>query len=387
MRKKIIYGVCMLGLVALVATSCKKNEEKADSFAASYGTLEAVSIDDDDRAYINPTNNYTFWETGDKIKVFNFENGRSAIYQTEANGVNVGQFVNNGVYGPIGNASEYYSFYPADMAMDPFVFENGVGYQKFTLGATQYVHPLGNPAYSQDFTFGGVSIPQAAKSEVRNGSYFLQHHLIFGVAKFLVRCGQNPYVDSDTCNPMRYVKRIRVTDNHFNLYGTVTMKPNMIDAGELTAMMDRLKNYGLEDPQYKAKWQSYVINELGYSAEGYGKTIEFDYSAMNNGDGIMMTTNTLLELPVCLRPGAFVNGFTLEMDILDVDGEKTLHFPYKEEMNLTFNDYVPADWSNPDHHRMVMEPKKIKKFNLNPGNNNYIDEYINAMYRRDNNIQ
>lgn len=367
----------MLGLVALVATSCKKNEEKADSFAASFGTLEAVSIDDDDRAYIQPSTKKTLWEAGDKIKMFNFENGRSAIYQTEAHGVNVATFTNNGEYGPIGYAPYYYAFYPAEMATAPF---DGT-YQTFTLDPIQYVHTIGDA--TTEFTIGFNSIPQAAKSEPNNPNYF-EHKIIFGIAQFNVKCSTNPYIPGDTT--YRYVRRIRVTDNHFNLQGTVTMKPNKIDAGELSAMMARLKNYGLEDSQYLAKWQSYVIDELGYSAIGGGKTLEYDFTAMNNGKGVKLGARNDAELWVCLRPGAFVNGFTLEMDILDYDGEKTLTFP-QTDPTLTFeNDYVPADWSNPTHHRMVMEPSTIKRFNLNNANQNFIDDYINAIYRKDNNI-
>jgi hypothetical protein len=379
MRKKIIYGVCMLGLVALVATSCKKNEEKADSFAASFGTLEAVSIDEDDRAYIDPVTSKTFWEAEDKIKIFNFENGRSAIYQTEANGVNVAPFVNNGEYGPIGYAPYYYAFYPADMARELF---DGT-YQEFTLDATQIVHPLGNA--TTGYTYGYKSIPQAAKSTIERPNYF-QHKIIFGIARFKMRCGQNPYVNPTAVDPTRYVQRIRVTDNYFNLHGTVRMKPNMIDPDELSDMMDLLKNNGVNDPVYRAKWQSYVIDELGYSANGAGKTIEYDYTLLNGGKGVLLSNAYNADLWVCLRPGAFVNGFTIEVDILDCDGVKTLTFP-NTDATLTFeNDYVPADWSNPDHHRMVMEPSKIKGFNFNPANNNFVDDHINAIYRRDNNI-
>lgn len=384
MRKKIIYGVCMLGLVALVATSCKKNEENADSFSASFGTLEAVSIDEDDRAYIDPVTSKTFWQAEDKIKIFNFENGRSAIYQTEANGVNTASFTNNGEYGPIGYAPYYYAFYPAEMATAAF---DGT-YQEFTLDALQEVIPLGNATTS--YTYGFKSIPQAAQSTIQKPHDF-QHKIIFGIARFKMRCGQNPYyVQGSGADPTRYVQRIRVTDNYFNLHGTVTMKPNKIDADKLSEMMAALKSNGVNDPEFKAKWQSYVINELGYSANGGGKTIEYDYTSMNDQKGIALGTAYDADLWVCLRPGAFVNGFTVEVDILDMDGVKTLTFPNTDNtlnFPISIGGYEPADWSNPGHHRMVMEPRKVKSFNFNPNNSNYIDDHINAIYRRDNNIQ
>ena len=78
MKKKIFYGICMLGLVALVATSCKKKEGTTNSFGATHGALQAVDIDGE-RAYLDPETYLTMWDDGDAIKVFNFEMGNEAI--------------------------------------------------------------------------------------------------------------------------------------------------------------------------------------------------------------------------------------------------------------------------------------------------------------------
>lgn len=344
MRKKIIYGVCMLGLVALVATSCKKNEEKANSFSASFGTLEEVSIDGDDRAYIHI---YTVngkeihearWQAGDQIKIYNCENGNAGIFQTETEQpANVAYFFNTGP--SIGYASEYYAFYPADMVRGGWDGE----YQTFTLAETQHVYPRGS-GNSNTYTVSGISIPQAAKKAYSDPIY--EHKIIFGLAYFLVKCDNADDGDGEP----RYVEKIVVEDNHFNLHGTVTLRPNKIWPDTLSAMMTRLKAGGVNDPQYKRLWNEYVINELGYSAHGEGRTLTMDYrnSALNGGMGVLLGMQQDQRLPICLRPGAFAYGFTLKIYVRDGENLKI----------------IPITKWNGENRNMAAEPGKIKKFNV-----------------------
>lgn len=348
MRKKIIYGVCMLGLVALVATSCKKNEEKANSFSASFGTLEEVSIDGDDRAYIHIYTvngkeiHETRWQAGDQIKIYNCENGNAGIFQTETEQpANVAQFFNTGP--SIGYASEYYAFYPAGMARTE---EGGDGwdgeYQTFTLDPIQFVYPRGTTA--NNYTVSGFSIPQAAKKAYSDPIY--EHKIIFGLAYFKVKCDGADNGDGEA----RYVEKIEVTDNHFNLHGTVTLRPNKIWPDTLSAMMTRLKAGGVNDPQYKRLWNEYVINELGYSAQGRGRTLVMDYRnpTLNGGKGVQLGIQQDQRLPICLRPGAFAYGFTLTIYVRDGQDVKP----------ITINKW------NGENRNMAAEPGKIKNFNV-----------------------
>jgi len=350
MRKKIIYGVCMLGLVALVATSCKKNEENANSFSASFGTLQEVSIDGDDRAYIysytvngKPVHE-TRWQYGDQIKIFNCENGNAAIFHTETDHpANVAHFFNTGP--SIGYASEYYAFYPAEMAKDSLGGDGWDGeYQTFTLDPVQYIYPRGIDG--SQYTVSGFSIPQAAKKAYSDPIY--KHQIIFGMAWFMVTCDA---ADEGDGVP-RYVEKIEVTDNHFNLHGTVKLRPNKINPDKLQQMMNHLKAGGVNDPDYKQKWNEYVIGELGYSAQGRGRTLVMDYrnNALNDGKGVKLAGfgNNETRLPICLRPGAFAYGFTLTIWVNDGGNMKPI---------------IINKW-NGENRNMAAEPGKLKRFNV-----------------------
>ena len=307
MRKRIFYGICMLSLVALVATSCKKKEQTTNSFSATHGTIQAVEIDGE-RAYLDPETYLTVWDEGDQIKVFNFENGNEAVFQIEElGGGTTAYFVNQG--DDIGYASGYYAFYPAEMVQSDF---DGV-YQKFVLDPIQYVRSLDEDDYS--YTMQDISLPQAAYTTYEQNHYYFK--IIFGVANFKVTCGPKN-------GKARYVQKIVVKDNHFNLCGEVTLKPNKIDEVKLTDMINYLRSGN--DAQYAQKWSEYVISHegdgLGYSAIGGGKELTYDFSSMNGGKGVGLNAVDVRSLMVGLRPGAFAYGFTVDIYVYDnYDGQ------------------------------------------------------------------
>jgi hypothetical protein len=333
MRKKIFYGICMLGLVALVATSCKKKEGTTNSFGATHGAFQVVNIDDE-RAYIDPETYLTMWEDGDQFKVFNFENGRFAIFQVEegAGGANQSHFVNQGE--DIGYASGYYAFYPAEMVQSDF---DGV-YQKFVLDDIQYVHGIDSYTYALQ----NISIPQAAYTTYAENHY--NFNIVFGVANFLVKCSPG------TGGVTRYVEKIVVEDNHFNLCGEVTLKPNKIDATKLSQLMGYLKTSN--DEMFAQKWSEYVISHegdgLGYSAIGGGKVLTYDFTSMNGGKGIALNGMDARSLMIGLRPGAFAYGFTLKIYVRD-----------GEDMKI-----IPIEKYNYENRLFVAEPGVLKTFNV-----------------------
>ena len=344
MKKRIFYGICMLGLVALVATSCKKKEETANSFGATHGTFEAID-DDSERAYINPRTYLTIWDEGDQIKVFNFQKGRSAIFQVENAGANTCHFVNQG--DDIGYAPLYYAFYPAEMAEGSF---DGV-YQTFKLEDTQEVRAFDNEG--QTYGLQTISIPQAAKTTYQQNHYYF--NIIFGIARFKM-----------ICEPLnggsRYVQKIVVRDKHFNLHGTVTLKPDKIDPTKLNELMDYL--IAGDDEEYAQKWSEYVISHegdgLGYSAIGGGKELTYDFTGLNNvGHGVALNAVDERSLMVGLRPGALAYGFYLDVYVYDnSDGQVK---------KITISDYA-----NPQNRDYTIKPAKIKTFNLD------ITDWVNA---------
>jgi len=342
MRKKIIYGVCMLGLVALVSTSCKKNEDNTKSFAANFGALQAVSIDGDERAYFDPETLLTYWQAGDQVKVYNFENGRAAIYQTQDAGLNTGRFVST--EGAIGSASGYYAFYPAEMAEDDF---DGT-YQTFTLGPIQRALPMDSDYES--YAMQSISIPQAAYTTAQDAHFYM--NIIFGMARFRVKCHPAPGETPGTFGQARYIQKIVVKDNHFNLHGTVRLKPNKINPTLLDQMMTRLIAGGVDDMQYKDMWDDYVVSHvgegLGYSAIGGGKELTYDYSTLNDGKGVKLSNAHDMFLWVGLRPGAFAYGFTVDLYVWDNGVTKIIPF---------------TKWENPKY-AMAARPGIVNTFNI-----------------------
>lgn len=336
MKKKIFYGICMLGLVALVATSCKKKEETTNSFRATHGVFQAVDVEGE-RAYIDLETYLTIWDDGDQIKVFNFEKAKQAIFTVEAGGGggNETYFVNQGE--DIGYASGYYAFYPAQMAATDF---DGV-YQKFVLDPIQYVRSLDEDDYT--YTIQDISIPQAAYTTYQENHYYF--NIVFGLGNFKLTCGPKN-------GKARYVQKIVVKDNHFNLCGEVTLKPNKIDGTKLTEMINYLRSG--DDAQYAQKWSEYVISHegdgLGYSAIGGGKELTYDYSSMNGGKGVALNAVDTRSLMVGLRPGAFAYGFTIDLYIYDnYDGQVK---------KITIDKY------NNENRLYAIRPATITNFNI-----------------------
>ena len=341
MKKKIIYGICMMSLVALVATSCKKKEDTAMKFTAE---IMAVEDGDNDRAYLDPNSKLTYWNAGDELKVYNINENdyRQSITQIYTVNMTV-----NGISsitgGAMGNADVYYAFYPAEMAEDSLLEGN---YQKFVIPDFQPM--VTNPSGS--WTVGGTSLPMAATATRQDPTFHFQH--IFGVARFKLTCQGD--TDPDITDPnarLRYLKQLVITDNHFHLSGTVTLKPHKLNVQKLQDIMTAFK--GGQELQDIADYNDYVLshtgNGLGYSATGGSNTITYDFSNLNGGKGLQMNSDydQYANVLVGLRPGALAYGFTLTATI-GQDG-------------MDDYDVVISNWVEKEDSK-VIEPNKIKAF-------------------------
>ena len=108
MKKTLrIMGLCALA-VALLATSCKKEERKlTNSF-----TAELTQPVSDSKTHIgnyNGSSNYLLWNSGDQIKVFNAE-GSAYLFSTTNSNVPVATFTSNA---NLDEEAAYCAFYPA----------------------------------------------------------------------------------------------------------------------------------------------------------------------------------------------------------------------------------------------------------------------------------
>lgn len=337
MKKKIVYGICMMALVALVATSCKKKEEKV-SFSAEIGLLQA---DDAERAYINPVNFATYWQGNEQIKMYNINESDwtksvTQIYQINDAGSSFSTTSGSG----IGYNTRYYAFCPASMAADDLLEGN---YQRFEILDNQ---PLfANPAEPGMYmvTVSGTSLPMAGTCTYDNPVVNFQH--IFGIVGFRFIC------DPEIVNNVPKYRRLNsmtITDPNMNLSGYVTLKPHKIKSNYLDEIMTAYKTSNLDFDQI-GRYQSYVLSHegegLGYSAEGGGHTISYD---LEEAGGLQWNPNTpYVTVYVAMRPGALGNGFTVSLDVFqEGKGIRTVDIDF------------PADRTK------VMEPNRIKPYTV-----------------------
>ena len=334
MKKKIIYSICMMALVAMVATSCKK--EKETSFGAEIITL---NVDNSERAYINPINFSTKWAGNEQVKVYNINEDDwtksiTQIYQVVQSGGSYSDFQGSG----IGYNTKYYAFCPAEMAQDSLMAGN---YQKFDI--LDYQPLFANPTEPGQYmaTVSGTSLPMAGECTYENPVY--QFHHIFGIVGFRIEC--RPTMVNNVPK-FRKLESMVITDPHMYLSGTVTLKPHKINMGYLTQIMEAYKA-GQEFANID-RYQSYVLSHtgegLGYSATGLGHTITYDVS---ESGGIQWNNynNNTITIYVAMRPGALGKGFNVSFDITqEGSGTRTIDIDF------------PADRSK------VMEPHSIKPY-------------------------
>lgn len=145
MKIRFIFGLAML---MTVAGSCKKNEEKeTNSFTAS------IEVDESSKTSLN--GNKVFWETGDKIMVYN--DNASHVYTLSGNGpTQLGTFTTTGGLQP--TTSSYWGVYPYNSCTalnrgnDQFTFSFNASSQPYTSsGFADELNPMAgkntNPSY------------------------------------------------------------------------------------------------------------------------------------------------------------------------------------------------------------------------------------------------
>jgi hypothetical protein len=338
MKKKIIYGICMMALVAVVATSCKKKEE-AVSFTAEIAILQDG---DGDRMYINPVTYVTKWAGNEQVKIYNINDANP-----EASVTQVYQVTQAGASSPIvgsgiGYNSTYYAFCPAEMATADL--EDG-NYQVFEIMDNQplFVNPTEPGQYL--VTVSGTSLPMAATCSYSNPYFPFKH--IFGIVRFRFKC--DPYTEDGSFPKYRKLESMTIEDPYMNLSGSVKLKPHKINETYLSEIMEAYKA-GQEFANID-RYQSYVLSHtgegLGYSAEGGGHTITYDLTDLG---GIQFRPDVeYVTVLVGIRPGALAKGFNVSLDIHEEGAD-----PAIRTINLEF----PAKRSK------VMEPNTVKGYTM-----------------------
>lgn len=299
--KKIVTSICMVAVVALAFTSCKK-KENSQAFAFNHSVEQLVSDEGSlEKAYVD--DNFTFqFEVNDHVEIFNIgdntgANSSCGLYKVDNNMIL--QPTGSGAATPTTNGN-YYAFYPGDNVTigSEFYNENRA---TFRLDPTQtcQVNADGKPMVPAGALY------MAAKDETATSitQSFFNFKNICGVLslKFYSPSGKT-------------VKSIAITDKTFNLVGDVTLKIHEVDPVYMTTLF---RNYN-DSPEYLAELNAYK-SRLGYQISGdVRNTVVLDCST---GGGVQLgqTKEDATRFFIVLRPLALLNGCDIVITFDDDD--------------------------------------------------------------------
>jgi hypothetical protein len=323
---KFAKVMCMIAVVALAFTSCKKKENE-QGVIRNVTTQEFVEVYDGEdggaKAYID--GNRMKFESGDMFELIAYGSGTKdhqtykyyeglGYWDVEPQGT---PYINN-----IGG-SYWYAFYPA-ANVKTIDLSGDHARATFTLSDKQTYRP-GNIVPEN-------ALYMACKDDTHNtlGGIQLNFENICGIM-----CLQ---LYSST--GMRKVKSIEITDHAFNIVGDVSCNIDQIVSGTLQSWCENYEYSDANNAQLYQDLQTYFGYESGTNAK---RTIILDCN--NGGNGVALGTDaaSATKFYIVMRPLALIKG-----------------------VDITVKFTSGPDWeiSSPQDNRIM--PNVIK--NLNPRN-------------------
>jgi len=292
--KKLLRGICLMGVVALLATSCNKNKTQSMVYHGySYDPtfeVEAGDIEEAGRAYIDDTYRVKF-EQGDQVMLYNVDsetpaNSEFGMYEVEADSYQPTLVaVGTGISDEMKTAK--YAFYPGENVTVDATLLGNENRSKFTLATTQeYMEGRIAP--------GTLYMAAKIDNEDETGNNFAFRNICgVLVMKFYTTSGKT-------------IEKIELTDNNRNLTGDVTLKVDEVDPGR---MMELFRNY----PNNEAAVADYM-EQVGYAVENAGNVL-----TLNCGNGAVLGTTSAeaTTFYFVLRPLALMNGFDMVITFTD----------------------------------------------------------------------
>ena len=320
---RIFCMACLVGAMAFVASSCKKQEEKSATNINLPGFEEVVGdVNETDRAYLDFTDGNKFkWNNNDEIMVYNLNESdgtktEKAIYATDGNAEGKTNSIfhyNRGTQftTPQGH---YFMFYPVSKVATGTDGLDKDNYETFTVAATQNYTLDANDNPVLDPTSMGMACEVGSLNE----SFTLKH--IFGVCRLRLK-------------GVKAVERIEIEDNSFGLAGNVSMKLHEVNMNTFSEMMN---NYllanpdGTLNPSFVSQWNSYRTT-LGYNVSNVSKKITLNCitDATPTGVQLVKTAQTLFYFGV--RPGAFIRGFKATVYFTDNTSVEVNNYNYPKD--------------------------------------------------------
>ena len=297
--KKVIRCLCMIALVALTVTSCKKNETKT-TFTAR--TQKLVYEGETNRAFIGD-DEYVHFETGDVCMVYNINNtnpsrSHCATYEALETG-SVVTFQNCGLGEIAGEKMDaFYAYYPGGYGKMWTELGQGENKTKFTIDPEQ--------DYRKDATSGQLltplhDFPMFAKVDnvAQLGDADFDFMNIFGVLQLQLFDPNGPTV----------VKKIEITDNTFALTGQVEVNIPAF-GNNYDEFISAVDNYNSNPNQWNA-WK----NSVGLNMTNQGNTITLNLPEEGVQIGTTQATSTSFE--IVLRPLALSQGCSIKLTFAD----------------------------------------------------------------------
>lgn len=367
---RIIGAICMMALLTVVSTSCKKDQDAAGTEVIT-AEVETFGVEGE-RAYIDPEDNYNFWwHPQDYVRVFNLssvvneqgftdESTTSVFYKYNPTGVSKQARFRGPSVGSKKNLG-YRLFYPTAMfkykdAEDQLTadLENG-NRATFTVSTHQQFSSYEENGHILSFV-DPDAMPLAIDPEKLNGTATFRH--MFGVASFGFRApnGQITVVDS-----------VKLTDKALHITGDVTLKLDRV-AVTNEAMGAEHNLLNVQDAFFDAHgWNEPFISALAEELDwldwcpsntGYSITMNCRYAKEEGAEptGVQLmnvNSQTYTYFNFMLRPLALYNGFTIELYIHN-DADPTT--PIVKTFDSDNNDFGSLSYAN------AVKRAKIKFF-------------------------
>ena len=303
-KSRILLVACVLAAVAFLATSCKKNEEKASALI----TTSALQADNDDRVYIDfSDSNRLKWNGGDRIMVYNFnlqKPKRTEVVEwragREAEGQTTAWFEGPFVSPPQSDEGLHF-IYPAQMTSSSVDDENRI---TITVDDMQRYTELKTANNSIITTIQPGTLFQWAQSENKDFSL----NSVFGVARIYMVGNKE-------------VAKIELDDNDRSLAGSAKLSLPDFDLATLVAYFQAYKNGAIS----YLDLYDYLSDMLSYYPMPTGYTMTLNCANYTNANGVVQTGVQLTNPDpksffIVLRPGALSKGFTVRVYFTDHTG-------------------------------------------------------------------
>lgn len=293
-NNRLFFAMCMAGSLALLASSCKKNEENNEA-TISLPQMEEAGDIDGSRLYIDFNQNNTYkWNGNDEVMFYNLdaEDGTQtvkAIYTATAAAEGKTTTV---FYGDnLGSKKDhFFAFYPVSKIVNGTGALDADNYETFSVDSVQqYTIIKGNP------TVDPTAL--AAACETNNVKSFTMKH-IFGVLRMKLK-------------GVKTVQKLVLIDNTHNLSGNVSLKLHEVN---MTTFSNLMAAYASDysGSEYTPEDLAGYLQQLGYSSEPEDKKMVLDC-----GDGIALSETTQTNFFFVLRPGALIDGFKVNVYFTD----------------------------------------------------------------------